>query len=54
MFGLTNLFVFHNEMAVFVGKWRASTIISHDISKAFSAVPHSILAEKLRRYELDG
>lgn len=41
-------------MAVFVGKGRASTIISRDISKAFSAVLHSILAEELRRCELNG
>ena len=37
--GLTNLIALHNEMAVFVGKRRASTVIYLDISKAFNAVP---------------
>lgn len=54
MLGLTNPIAFRKEMAVFVGKGRPSTVIYLDISKASDAVPHSILAEKLGRYELDG
>jgi len=41
-------------MPLFVGQGRASTVICLDISKAFNAVPHRILAGKLVRYELDG
>jgi len=51
---LTNLISFYDQMIRLVEEGKAVDVIYLDFSKAFDAVPRSILQEKLAAHGLDG
>lgn len=50
---LNNLITFYDVTTLLVSEGRAVDIVYLDISKAFNAVSHNILAEKLLKYRVD-
>ena len=50
---LTNLISFYDQVTCLVDEGKAVDVIFFDFSKAFDAVPHGILLEKLASHGLD-
>ena len=50
---MTNLIAFYNKVTCLVDVGQAVNVVYLDFSKAFSAVSHSLLIEKLMYYGLD-
>ena len=51
---LTNLISFCDKVTCLVDEGKAADVVYLDFSKAFDAVPHNILIEKLAAHGLDG
>jgi len=51
---LTNLISFYDQVTCLVDEGKAVDVVYLDFSKAFNAVPHNNLLEKLAAYGLDG
>ena len=51
---LTNLLSFYDKLTHLVDVGKATDVVYVDFSKAFDAVPHNILIEKLAAHSLDG
>ena len=51
---LTNLISFYDKVTCLVDEGLAVDVVYLDFSKAFDAVPHNILVEKLAAHGLDG